>query len=88
VQTLETVVTPASVKMVLADQLDREQATHIIEFVVPLAALRESSDRERRALGDPDLEYLLEIRRAALRYVRDAISVEIRRLGDQANRIS
>jgi hypothetical protein len=81
---IETTVSATTVRMRYADDADSENPGEWLEFEVKLASLVNPSDT-KQPLGDPELQFLAEVRRAALRYVRDAIGEETQRLAGLAN---
>jgi hypothetical protein len=83
---IKTTVSETTVRMRFADQSDAAEATQWVDFQVPLGDLRSPKGQEE--LGDPETRYLAEIRLVALRFVRDAIDAETRRLAGLANRIA
>jgi hypothetical protein len=82
---VETTIANATVRMRYADHEDLAHATEWIDFRVKIADLAHPRAREvGEGLGDPDLQFLLEIRLAALRYARDTIGDETQRLQELA----
>jgi hypothetical protein len=80
---VETKISEKTVHMRYANDADHVYADQWIDFQVPLASLVHPSEREAKApLGNPDLQFLSEIRRAALHCARDAITAEIQRLAN------
>ena len=75
-QLIETTVLTSSVRMRYADNADATKATEWIDFQVPLGLLAEGEPK----IDDPELNFLAEIRLAALRRVRDVIGAETQRL--------
>jgi hypothetical protein len=73
---IETTISEDSVRMCFANEQEPSKATGWIDFQVPLHGLN-SPTSANTVLGDPQLRFLEEIQRAALRYVRDAITDEI-----------
>jgi hypothetical protein len=80
---LETNVTPTTVRMRYADNPDPAKAKVWLDFQVPVADLKRRSETE---LGDPERRLLAEVRLTALRYARDVIAAETRRLSDLLDR--
>ena len=76
-QLIETSISEKSVMMRLANDAAKENATELLEFVVPLEPLMLD---ERNPLGNPGKRHLASVQRAALRYVQDAIYEEMQRL--------
>jgi hypothetical protein len=62
---------------------DPETVKEWVEFEVPLKPLTFAEQGGTRSLENPGDQYLATTQGAALRYVRDAIVAEIRRLGGQ-----
>ena len=81
---IETVVTETTVRMRYADNADASKAMNWIDFQVPIDKPTLPPERE---LDDPELQFLAEIRQAALRYARDVITSETQRLASLAGRI-
>jgi hypothetical protein len=82
---VETTVTATSVRMRFADDMDPAKATIWIDFQVPLSELRHPTN-EQKSLGDPELQFLAEVRLAALRFVRGTIAGETQRLAELHSR--
>jgi hypothetical protein len=82
-QYVETTLSDATIRMRYADDPDPTKAVEWIEFRLKIADLQHPSGRGK--LGKLELQYLGEAHRAALRYVRDVIGDETRRLADQAS---
>ena len=80
-----TTVSEKTVRMRLANEADPTQADSWFEFEVPLELLAHPNGRQ--PLGDPELQFHSEIRLAALRFVRDVIGEETRRLSELAGRM-
>ena len=80
-----TTVSEKTVRMRFANEADPTQADSWFEFEAPLELLKHPNGRSD--LGDPELQFLSEIRLAALRYVRDVIGDETRRLSELADRM-
>ncbi len=74
---IATTITETAVRMRFADAEDETRATKWIDFQVPLDGLKLPSDT---GLGDPETHFLATVRQAALRYARDIIGDETRRL--------
>ena len=86
---IETSVSDKSVWMRFADTSDCAKAAHWIDFQVPLSELKVPAGSGTEVLlGDPELQLLSEVRLAALRYVRDVIGAETRRLSGLRDRSS
>jgi hypothetical protein len=72
---VKTEVTETHVVMLIADSQERDAATSYIEVKVPISELRQPGNYPQPPeLGDPNLSYLLETRRAVLLYTRAAIT--------------
>lgn len=82
---IETTLTgnTARLKLVSAESAD---LPYWIDLQVPFAGLKFSSPTGDYELGQPEKRYLGVIQVAALRYARDAISVEIQRLSNLIDR--
>ena len=80
---VETTFSESTVHMQLADNAELEKATEWVEFEVPVAPLMLDANNP---LGDPATRHLATTQRAALLYVREAISEEIRRLSTLIDR--
>ncbi len=81
---IETTITESTVHMRYADNADATKAKHWIDFQVPLDKLTLPPERP---LGDPELQFLAEVRLAALRYVREVTFSENQRLSGLAGRM-
>jgi hypothetical protein len=79
---IETAITETAVYMRYADDADPEKAEQWIDFQVPLEKL----ELVDRPLGDPELQFLAEVRQPALRYVRETVAAETQRLANLAGR--
>jgi hypothetical protein len=79
----ETTIPKWTIRIRIADNDDPEKATEWAEFEIPLEPLRFADQGGTRSLGNPGDQLLTISQVAALRYMRDAISAEIRRLGGQ-----
>lgn len=79
---VETTIAATTIRMRLADHADPMKAQEWIDFQVPLGPLQflTPSTGIGSPLGPPEKRNLATIREAALRYVQDAISTEIRRV--------
>jgi hypothetical protein len=64
---------------------DPKEAEYWIDFQVPLDELKHP--QTNNPLGDPEKQFLSEVRLAALRYARDVIGDETQRLSKLAGRI-
>jgi hypothetical protein len=84
---VETKISETTVHMRYADNPDSATATAWIDFQVPLTELKHPQNRQNQ-LGDPELQYLAEVRLAALRYARDVVGGETQRLSGLAGRIA
>jgi hypothetical protein len=82
---VETKIAESTVRMRYADYDDAIQATEWIDFQVKIADLVHPRGRGD-PLGDPDLQFLSEVRLAALRYARDTIGDETQRLQELVGR--
>jgi hypothetical protein len=80
---VQTTISGTTIQMSIADDRDPEKATQWLDFEIPLEPLIIATPHGAQPLGDPGTHPLATIQEAALRYVRDAITVEIRRLGGQ-----
>jgi hypothetical protein len=87
VKLIETTVSETAVRMRCADDTDPAKATQWIDFRVPLADLKRPAGQQSQALGNPEVQFLAEVQRSALRYARDVIGAETQRLADLANQI-
>lgn len=76
---IETTVAADAIRMRYADHSDATKAKQWVDFRVSLAGLEHPNDR-RQPLGDPDLQFVAEVRLAALHYVRDVLAAETQRL--------
>jgi hypothetical protein len=86
-QLTETKILPDSIQMRYADNPDPIEAGEWCEFRVKLAGLPHPMVQgQPRPLGDPDLQFLSEVRLAALRRVRVLIDAENQRLSNLAGR--
>ena len=74
---LETKISNDTVVMTLANASSAESATAWIGFGVPVGSLMLD---QHNPLGEPASRHLASVQRAALHYVREAISDEIQRL--------
>ena len=83
---IETTVSEYSVRMRYADKTDPTKALAWIDFCFPLGDLVHPDSRDGQPLGDPEKQYLGEIRLAVLRAARDLIGAEIQRLSALAGR--
>jgi hypothetical protein len=81
----ETKILPNAVYMKFVDDPDPQKMDYWIEFQVPLDELKHP--QTANDLGDPELQFLSEIRLAALRYAREVIGDETQRLSQLAGRI-
>jgi hypothetical protein len=81
---IATTITETAVHMRYADNADAAKAKTWIDFQVPLEQLTLPPERP---LEDPELQYLAEVRLAALRYAREVIFAENQRLSSLANRM-
>jgi hypothetical protein len=84
---IETTILETTVRMRYADNADPAKATQWVDFQVSLSDLRNPSGQDL-ALGDPEVCFVAEVRRSALRHVRDVIGAETQRLATVAGRIS
>lgn len=84
-QLIETRISAAAVHTRYANDPDVAKATEWFDFQVPLEPLR-APIGHGEPLGDPETRYLVEVRLAALRYLRDVITEEIQRLSNLAGR--
>jgi hypothetical protein len=86
---IETKILQDAIQMRYADHLDPQKVSEWIEFRVRLADLPHpiQQGRETRLLGDPDDQFVSEVRLAALRRVRDVVSEENQRLLNLIGRI-
>jgi len=81
---VQITISGTTIQMSIADDRDPEKATCWLDFEFPLEPLIVASlGGGTEALGDPGTRPLATIQEAALRYARDAIAAEIRRLGGQ-----
>jgi hypothetical protein len=80
---VETTISKTTIHMMIADADDPETVKEWVEFEVPLKPLTFAEQGGTRSLENPGDQYLATTQGAALRYVRDAIVAEIRRLGGQ-----
>jgi hypothetical protein len=81
---VQTTIAGTTIQMSIADDRDPEKATCWLDFEIPLELLIVASlGGGTEALGDPGTHPLATIQEAALRYARDAIAAEVRRLGGQ-----
>jgi hypothetical protein len=87
VKLVETKISETSIHMRYADDPDAAKASIWIDFQLPLASLK-NQHNQNELLGDPESQFLAEIRLAALRHVRDAIGGETQRLSSLAGRIA
>jgi hypothetical protein len=79
---VKTTILETTIQMSIADDGDPEKAIAWLDFEIPLEPLTVASPGGGpQALGDPGNKPLATIQEAALRYVRDAMNAEIRRLG-------
>jgi len=76
-QLIETTISAETIRMRLADNVEPVVAIEWIEFEVPVEPLMLDANNPLR---DPAVRHLATTQRAALHYVRDAISEEIQRL--------
>ncbi len=83
---IETTVSEAAIRLRYADAADTEKATSWIDIRVPVESLRYDASGGNGPLGDLDLQFLSEIRLAALRRVRAVVGDEIQRLVALAGR--
>lgn len=74
----ETSVTETAIRMRFADDVDPAKATQWLDFQVPLAGLLHPNNQVE--LVQPDLQFLGEVRRAALAYARGIIADETQRI--------
>lgn len=84
----ETTIYPAAIRMRFADHADATKATEWIDFQVPLAGLKRPNDPAEKAMTDPELQFVSEVRLAALRYVRGIIGDETQRLSKSTSHSS
>jgi hypothetical protein len=82
-QHVGTTIFDYAVWMRYADSPNSDEATEWIEFQVPLESLTHPG-RPGQPLGEPDRQFVGDLRLAALGYARDAIDEEIRRLQEIA----
>jgi hypothetical protein len=82
---IETTILANAVHMRFADHHDPKEAEYWIDFQVPLDELKHP--QTNNPLGDPEEQFLSEVRLAALRYARDVIGDETQRLSKLAGRI-
>jgi hypothetical protein len=84
---LKTEIYPDAIQMRYADNPDPTQAAEWCEFRVSIKDLPHPRVQgQPEPLGDPDLQFLSEVRQAALHRVRDVIAAEIQRLASLAGR--
>ncbi len=85
---VETMISAAAVRLRFADSSQSDAATEWMEFCFPRSVLKQPNGggNHGNPLGDPELQYLLEIEAAVLLHARDAVTAEIRRLRDQKGR--
>jgi hypothetical protein len=87
-QLVETKILPDAIQMRYADHSDPALAAQWCEFRVSLAGLNHPLVQgQPKPLGDPDAQFLAEVRLAALRYMRDVIGEETQRLSALIGRI-
>ena len=87
-QLVETKILPDAIQLRYADDPDSAVASEWCEFRVRLAGLTHPLVQgQPRTLGDPDAQFLAEVRLAALRYMRDVIGEETQRLSMLIGRI-
>lgn len=80
IRLIETVVSGTSIRMRFADQTNPADAKEWIEFQVPLSPLKLlNQNTEEIPLGPVEKRSLELVREAALRYVQNVISEEMRR---------
>jgi hypothetical protein len=82
---IETTITKTNVHLRYADNTDPTKVVELMDFQFLLASLKQPNGGGT-TLGDPELQYLLEIRAAVLLHARDAINAEIQRLRGQKGR--
>lgn len=86
---IETTISAATIRMRYANDPDPVRATEWFAFEVPVGSLKLPVEGgPEPALGDPESRHLAAIRLAALRYVRDAIGDETRRLAHLVSHIA
>jgi hypothetical protein len=81
VKLIQTTIWGATIRLRYADSPEHEKATEWIDLQFATSDLKHPNSGS--ALGDPEPQFLVEIRGAVLRRARDLIDAEIRRLRDQ-----
>lgn len=82
---VETSIGGAFVRLRFADDPNRDQSSSWIDIQVPLSDLK---NQKNERLTDLDMQYLGEVRLAALQYARAIIGAENQRLSGLAGRNS
>lgn len=86
---IETTIAADSVRMRFANDAGPTKATERIDFRIPLDGLVVPVDKkEKPALGDPERQFLAEIRAAALFRVQNATAAEIQRLRSVSRQVT
>jgi hypothetical protein len=81
---VETTISAATIRMRFADQADAAKATEWIDYQVKLEDLKHASGTK---IPSPmEHHFLGVLQAAAIRHVREAVSVEIQHLANLADR--